>query len=153
MRLLLDTTYLLPAVGLGVEGLPGDLVVRLIGRGHEVVISYITVFELAAKGAKYVAQGKLTVERVLKGLKAVLHDDRIERVLAHEQEVLFTAVNLRRLLPDFVNCLILATALHKADVLVTEDEELHEISETSEFRALAATVNPRFKVKRARDLP
>jgi len=139
-------------VGLEVEGLPRDIVLRLISKGYRVATSYITVFELAAKGAKYVAQGKLTAERVCRGLKAVLHDSRVEKVSIHHVEILSAAVNLRRLLPDFINCLILATALHKADALVTEDEELHKVFRVCELRKWVVTVNPRFKVKRARDL-
>ena len=57
MRLLLDTTYLLPVIGVAIGGIPGDAVVRVLDRGNEVYVSEISFFELAAKGAKYVTGG------------------------------------------------------------------------------------------------
>ena len=42
MRLLLDTTYFLPAIGISVRNLPKEAVVNLIRKGHEVMVSEIT---------------------------------------------------------------------------------------------------------------
>ena len=112
MRLLLDTTYLLPVIGISVKGLPRDVVIELIKRGHEILISEIILFELSAKGAKYVVLGTLTMERVLRGVRALLYDDRVSRIPAHDTAVLLTAFKLRKVLSDFINCLILSSVIN-----------------------------------------
>jgi len=54
LKLLLDTTYLLPAIGILVKELPENAVIKLLEKGHEIYINEVTIFELAAKGAKHV---------------------------------------------------------------------------------------------------
>ena len=54
MKLLLDTSYLLPAIGVSIRHLPQALVRDLRARGHHISICTITMFELAAKGARLV---------------------------------------------------------------------------------------------------
>jgi hypothetical protein len=56
---LLDTTYLVPAIGISVKGLPKDALISLIRKGHQISISGISIFELSAKGAKHISLGKL----------------------------------------------------------------------------------------------
>ena len=53
MKLLLDTTYLLPAIGISVKDLNEKAVLNLADKGHELLISEVSLFELSAKGAKY----------------------------------------------------------------------------------------------------
>ena len=84
MRLLLDTTYLLPAIGVSIEGLPEDAPIQLIEKGHQISISEIAIFELSAKGAKHVARGGLTAERVSRGIRAIVHDDRLRMIPIHD---------------------------------------------------------------------
>jgi len=62
LRLLLDTTYLLPAIGVSIKDLSRDAPIELIREGHEISISDITIFELIAKGAKHITLGTLTAE-------------------------------------------------------------------------------------------
>jgi hypothetical protein len=57
LKLLLDTTYLLPAIGVSVGGIPERAPLELHERGHVLSISEISLFELAAKGAKYISEG------------------------------------------------------------------------------------------------
>jgi len=54
--------YVLPAIGVSVRKIPSDALVRLTQEGHQVSINDISVFELLAKGAKFVASGKLAAE-------------------------------------------------------------------------------------------
>ena len=80
MRILSDTTYLLPSIGVSVRGLPRTAISKLRKQGHKLIISNITIFELAAKGAKLAAANRLSMGRVTQGLKAILHDPDIETV-------------------------------------------------------------------------
>jgi len=152
LRLLLDTTYLLPAVGVSVKGLPEDASIQLIGKGHRISISDITIFELSAKGAKHIAVGSLTAERVSRGIRAIVYDDRIARVPVHDSSVLLTAFKLRRMLNDFIDCLILSSAINGNDVLLTEDEDIQNLRRKEEFQGILRAVNPGFKIQTLTDI-
>lgn len=143
----MNTTYLLPAIGVSIKGLPKDALIRLTQKGHQISISNISVFELSAKGAKHVATGTLSVERVTRGISAIVYDERITVVPMHDSSVLLMAFKLRRMLSDFIDCLILSTAINYCDVIVTEDKDIQELKRNKEFNAIVATVNRKFKIQ------
>jgi len=147
LRLLLDTTYLLPAIGVSIRGIPEDTPIKLIGKGYEISMSDITLFELSAKGAKY-----LTAERVSRGIRAIVYDDRVERIPVHDSSVLLTAFKLRRMLNDFIDCLILSSAINRNDILVTEDGDIHDLREKREFQELLHMINPQFKIQTLKEM-
>ena len=151
MRLLLDTTYLLTAIGISIKGLPEDAPIKLIKKGHQISISNITIFELSAKGAKHITIGNLTAERVSTGIRAIVYDDRITRIPIHDSSVLLTAFKLRRKLSDFIDCLILSSAINRNDVLVTEDEHIQNLRKNREFQELLQTTNPKFRIQTLTD--
>lgn len=152
MKLLLDTTYLLPAIGIAIRDLPRDGVLKLIDKGYEIAISEISIFELAAKGAKYTTLNVISPLRVTNGLRAIIHDDRMRRIPIHDVSILSTALKLRRLLRDFIDCLIISTALYNADILLTEDIDIHQLSTTSKFKELKNNINPKLEVKSIKEL-
>ena len=152
MRLLLDTTYLLPAIGVSIKDLSRDAPIELIREGHEISISDITIFELIAKGAKHITLGTLTAERVSRGIRAIVHDDRMERIPVHDSSVLLTAFKLRRTLNDFMDCLILSSAINRNDILVTEDGDIHDLREKREFQELLQTINPQFRIQKLKEM-
>ena len=147
----MDTTYLLPAVGISIKGLPKDAVVRLMRKGHKIFLSSVSVFELSAKGAKYIAAGTLSSERVTRGIRAVVYDERITVVPMHDSSVLLMAFKLRRLLSDFIDCLILSSAINQSDAIVTEDRDIQSLEKKEEFNSLIAMINPRFKIQTLTD--
>ncbi len=151
MRLLLDTAYLLPAIGVSIKGLPKDALIKLMQKGNQISISNISVFELSAKGAKHVAAGTLSSERVTRGIRAVVYDDRITVVPMHDSSVLLTAFKFRRMLGDFIDCLILSSAINYCDAVVTEDKDIQSLKRKEEFNGLVATVNPKFKIQTLTD--
>jgi len=147
LRLLLDTTYLLPAIGVSVKGLREDALIKLIGKGHQISISDVTILELSAKGGKYITTGALTAERVSRGIRSIVHDERIERVSIHDNSVLLTAFKLRRTLSDFIDCLIVSSAINRNDALITEDEHIQNLKKRRDFQELLMTTNPEFKIQ------
>ena len=147
MRLLLDTTYLLPAIGIAIKGLPKDAPIKLIQKGYQISISDVSIFELSAKGAKHVAAGKLSAERVTKGIRAIIYDETIEMIPIYESTLLLTAFKLRSMLGDFVDCLILSSAINRCDALITEDSDIQNLKKINEFNELITTINPKFKVQ------
>jgi PIN domain nuclease of toxin-antitoxin system len=120
-RVLIDTTYLLPAAGIGVEGVPADATRKVKDAGYEVLASEISLFEVLAKGAKLVAEGRADPGRVSLAIKSILSDGSIGKVDAYTEDTMTMAIELRRHHSDFVDCLILASAANECDALVTED--------------------------------
>jgi len=147
LKLLLDTTYLLPAIGISVKGLLKDAPIRLMQKGHQIFISNVSIFELSAKGAKYVSAGRLAAERVARGIRAINYDEKIEMVLMHESALLLIAFKLRGMLTDFIDCVILASAINQCDALITEDNDIQDLRKNKEFRDFLTTINPKFEIK------
>lgn len=151
MRLLLDTTYFLPAIGISIRGIPRDALIKLISKGHHISISEITIFELS-KGAKHITNRTLTAERASRGIRAIIYDERIEKTPIHDTSILLLAFKLRRLLNDFIDCLILSSAIIRNDILITENDAIHELWEKREFQELIQTINPEFKIQRVKNV-
>lgn len=142
MKILLDTTYLLPLIGVSVNGIPNDFLLRLIGKGHSLYVSSVSLFELMAKGAKYTVKGLVPIERVLRGIQALIYDDRIAKVTYTDLDILAIAIRLRTELEDFIDCIMLSTALNCCNAILTEDRDIHRLKETPWFNELVKEVNP-----------
>ena len=152
MKILSDTTYLLPAIGVSVRGLPRTAISKLRKQGHKLMISNITIFELAAKGAKLTTANRLSMGRVTEGLKAILHDPDIETVQFTDLDILSRASSIRAEIHDFINCLILSSAAAKADILLTEDEKLQDLALDDGILSRLKPPNPDFRVHGLRRL-
>lgn len=117
--MMLDTTYLLPFSRIYVDT---DLLRFLKDRDMSIggfSISSISIFEFQAKAAKLNVSAKYTVEAV----KGILGFFRVEQI--HGEGVVEIAARLSRMLNDYVDCLILATAIVLKEDLVTEDSRIH----------------------------
>ncbi|MGB9714672.1 MAG: PIN domain-containing protein [Candidatus Bathyarchaeales archaeon] len=148
----MDTTYLLPAIGISIKSLPKDMLVGLMEKKHQISISDVSIFELSAKGAKYVFAGTLPAERVAKGIRAITYDERVTVIPLYESSVLLMAFKLRKLLNDFIDCLILSSAVNRCDAILTEDEDIQNLKRNKEFAGFVATVNPKFKIQTLTDM-
>ena len=146
MRLLTDTTYLLPAIGVSVRGFPRLAVRDLQRSGHTLSICTISIFELAAIGAKFVARRKLKQRRVEDGLRAILHDPNLGHVPFEGPAVIRRALAVREEIKDFVDCLLLSSAAAMTDALVTEDEELQRAGSQESIRSKLEPTSPTFAV-------
>jgi predicted nucleic acid-binding protein len=154
LRAVVDTTYLLSLVGICVEKLSTRLhkILETPNNNFEIAICEITMFELVAKAAKLVAFEGLEREKVLKGIESLKHDDSILKIEAYDYRVISTSLKLRAFLPDFIDCMILASALEYADILLTEDNLIHDLRRKREFKELLASINPKFKIQSISDL-
>jgi predicted nucleic acid-binding protein len=146
LKILLDTTYLLPSIGVALDDLPSDVLLKLLSNGHEITINQICLFELAAKGAKLAKAGRVKPETVIRAMSAIVHSDRLRIISPTETKVVIAAFELRKLHDDFIDCLIASTALCYCDVLLTEDREIHDLKSYREFTALSQALNPNFKM-------
>jgi PIN domain nuclease of toxin-antitoxin system len=152
LKLLLDTTYFLPAIGISIKELPNDAPIKLIAKGHQISISDISIFELSAKGAKHITNGTLTPERVTRGIKAIIYDDAMETIPIHDNNLLLTSFKLKSILNDFIDCLILSSAINQCDALITEDSDIQNLKKNKEFNELQKTTNTTFKIQKLTEI-
>jgi len=134
-------------MGVAIKGLPRGALLTLLKAGHEITISDISISELAAKAGKLIAAENLTTEKASRGITAIIHDERIEMIPVHHTPFLATAFKLRGMMNDFIDCTILATALHNSDTLVTEDGAIHDLRERPEYQVLMRSLNSGFQIK------
>ena len=146
MKLLLDTTYFLPTIGVSIKELQKDALLLLMAKEHQIAMSQITIFELSAKGAKFFKEGQLTPERITKGIRAIVYNDAIETIPMHESNILHTSFKLKNILNDFIDCLMLSSAINYCNAIITEDTPIQDLKENSEFQNLLANQNPDFKI-------
>jgi predicted nucleic acid-binding protein len=142
-KILLDTTYFLPFAGISVRGIERDAVKRASAIGHELFVSEMSLFELAAKGAKLVGDGSADPERVAQAVQSISTDEKLRKVRLYDEGVLPLAIALRPHNSDFIDCVILASAVSTCEILVTEDELLLR---SNEIIKLVRKTNPRFLI-------
>lgn len=152
MKLLVDTTYVLPAIGVAVKEVSERALLELGAKGHSISICTISLFELAAKGGKYIAERKLKAERVLRGLKAIASDETVAKVPYEGPHVLSLAFELRSGIADFIDCLILSAAVLSSDALVTEDQELRGDAGQGRVREIILAHKGEFKILSLKEL-
>lgn len=120
--MILDTTYILPVAKIDIDT---DLL-TLIDEGKvrismdDIRISMISLFELQARVAKYKLPPKFAIDAV----DIVNSNLKIEPF--YNPEVIKIADELSRELGDYVDCLIVATAVALKEDLVTEDREINK---------------------------
>lgn len=118
--MILDTTYLLPLARIHVDT---DLL-RAIADGkvnlklEDVTLNMISIFELQAKAAKLMVPAKLVVEAA----KAILGAFNVEPF--HRPEIIEVAYRVKKLIPGYVDCLMVATAAVLKEDLATEDSQI-----------------------------
>ncbi|MEM1574539.1 MAG: PIN domain-containing protein [Nitrososphaerota archaeon] len=115
--MILDTTYLLPLARIAIDT---DLLEAIVkGKTNlklsEISISLISLFELQAKAAKLMIPAKFIIEAI----KAIFTTFRVEPF--YKPEIIEVSCKLRRTIPDYIDCVILATAIVLKEDLITED--------------------------------
>lgn len=115
--MILDTTYLLPLAQIAVDR---DLLAAVAKKEtdlklEEISVSLISLFELQAKGAKL----NVPTQSTIRAIDAILSAFRI--VPFYEADVIEAAQRIRKIISDYVDCIIVATAVASKQDLVTED--------------------------------
>lgn len=81
----------------------------------DIVVSLISVFELQAKAAKLKIPSKFTIEAI----EIILHGLKVEPF--HNPQIIEISSYLRTTIPDYIDCIIVATAASLNEDLTTED--------------------------------
>ncbi len=118
--MIIDTTYLLPLVGISVNS---DLF-SAVEKGttnldfDDTQVSEISLFEIQAKSAK-LAIAHSTVVEALSEIESVF-----EIVPFGEKSVIQASFELRKKLPDYIDCVIIASAISRKTAILTEDRSI-----------------------------
>ncbi|MHB1709260.1 MAG: PIN domain-containing protein [Thermoplasmataceae archaeon] len=126
--MILDTTYLLPVVGIDVET---DLFNAIEDRAVDIdlssiSISLISIFEIQAKSAKLGISWEIVSEAVDELL------NRFKIVPFYNNNIMKTSFMIRREIPDYIDCIILSTAICREDSLMTEDRRILSFMEQND---------------------
>jgi PIN domain nuclease of toxin-antitoxin system len=118
--MIIDTTYLLSLSSLEIST---DLLAaidneRSILTFEDIGVSMISLFELQAKIAKLHLNPKLAIDAI----NAINSDFRVEQF--YDPKIVEIASTLSTEFNDYIDCLILATAIALKEDLVTEDSKI-----------------------------
>jgi len=124
MKILIDTSYFLPLIKIGIENIPQTVLVNLLSKtSHEYFYSNLTLFELTAKGLKLSSQkNTITTQDIRIGIDAIHNDLRLtEKSFTDNPLIIELASQLKAIHNDTIDCLIFATAICVCDCIITMD--------------------------------
>ena len=118
--MILDTTYLLPLALIQIDT---DLLRAIAERKvdlklEEITVNMISIFELQAKAAKLMVPAEFVVEAV----KAISMGFKVEPF--SRPEIVETAYELKKIIPNYIDCVIISTAAVLNEDLITEDSRI-----------------------------
>lgn len=118
--MIIDTTYLLRLSGLEIKtDLLGAIDSGKIPISFEDIgVSLISLFELQAKVAKLNLPAKLAIDAI----DAINEEFRVEPF--YNPEITEIASSLSKQFKDYIDCIILATAIALKEDLITEDSKI-----------------------------
>lgn len=67
--------------------------------------------------------------------------------------ILKASLSLRSILGDYLDCVILSSAINRCDAILTEDALIRGLSENPNCRELINRINPGLKIAFSRSLP
>lgn len=108
----------------------------------DVSISMISIFELQARIAKYRMPAKLVTDAV------DIINDTLKVVPFYNARIIEVADALSREIKDYIDCLILATAIALKEDLATEDSRLLKIKEPVKKKYDISIFNCKEAIKR-----
>ncbi len=120
--MILDTTYLLPLAQIDVTT---DLLVAVARKKadiklEDISVSLISIFELQAKGAKL----NIPPRTVIRAVDAIMSAFRVAPF--YESGTIEIAQRVRKTVSDYIDCIIVATAISNKEDLATEDSLILE---------------------------
>lgn len=125
MNVLLDTTYLLPAVGIEID-LPEDMLAQLFSSTHSLMINELSLFELFGKASGHIGGSETAKERFYTGMTSILAS-KIESYPIFTLDTVPVVRDLHERFKDLPDCPIVATAQVYADVLLTEADDIPKL--------------------------
>ncbi|RLF05616.1 MAG: hypothetical protein DRJ60_05370 [Thermoprotei archaeon] len=123
--MIIDTTYILPLSGIAI---PCDLLKAIAERRTKVKIDFsdlklslISIFELQAKASKL----GISPKNVSRAIDVIFRAFNV--IPFYDSNIVEKAHELHKAIPDYIDSIILATAIHLREDLVTEDSILRSM--------------------------
>ena len=127
-KVLVDSTCLLPIVGVEVEGILGNPLSVLLLKGYKPVVNRVSFFEVVGKAlreAEHAPKREEILARIQSGVETILWDERIRKVpLCDLRTISLTFGLYKNGLNDLPDCLITASAYIYSDFLLTESRDI-----------------------------
>lgn len=151
MKLLLDSTYLIPAFNVDIaEGWSKKDLKNLIqSESYELHYCDLSLFEIYTKCMKLLIQNQLNVkiEEIQKGLQSIINSSKLVRINwwehAFESDILLL---LKKIHNDSIDCMLLYLAIVNCDMFATFDDTLiKKVKKDETLKDFIKDVNPQFK--------
>lgn len=129
MKILIDTSYFLPLIKIGIETIPDKLLIDILARAtNDYFYSTLTIFELTAKGLKLSSKGnEITTQDIRFGIDTIQNDARFTELSFTDNPLIIElASRLKVMHKDTIDCLIFATAICTCDCIITMDESFFD---------------------------
>ena len=149
MKLILDTSYLLPLIKIGIENIPHELLLNLLSdSSYECFYSDLSIFEMTAKGLKFSSlEKKISPQDIRIGIDTLQNETRLKKISYTDNPLIIElASDIRTFHNDTIDCLILATAMCCCDCMATMDVMLfRSINKELEIIEKIQDINKNFK--------
>lgn len=149
MKILIDTSYFLPLIKIGIENIPQTILVNLLAKPSDKYFSSnLTLFELTAKGLKISSQkNTITPQDIRIGVDAIQNDLRlVEKSFIDNPLIIELASQLKAIHKDTIDCLIFATAICTCDCIVTMNVSFFDqINKTPSLINAIRKINENFR--------
>jgi PIN domain nuclease of toxin-antitoxin system len=125
MKTLIDTSYFLPLIKIGVQNIPHKLLIDILANSSNTYFySNLTIFELTAKGLKLASkENKITPSDIKIGIDTIQNDARLtELSFTINPLIIDLASHLKKIHDDTIDFLIFATAICNCDCIITMDK-------------------------------
>lgn len=125
--IFLDSSFFFPFIGVEVEYCEKSDVLNLINNENfQIFRSELTTFELSAKGIKLVNDGKIEITDLIDGLNSLQYMNSVKVIPIFYSEIQILSAKFRRDHPDFIDCIILASAINHSEKLISFDGTLQK---------------------------
>jgi hypothetical protein len=149
MNILIDTSYFLPLIKIGIKTIPDKLLLELLLKPtNNYYYSALTIFELTAKGLKFTSKtSEITVQDIRIGIDSIQNDLRLKAISFTDNPLIIELASLlKKKHNDTIDCLIFATAICMCDCIITIDKTLFdELNKSPKILKEVKEINEKFK--------
>jgi PIN domain nuclease of toxin-antitoxin system len=149
MKLLLDSSYLLPLLHVNIEGISNKFLLDLSHRlDLELYYSSISEFELISKGMKIIlSENTITISDIQRGIDLLQSNEKLISLPCTEHPLLLElSLDLRKIHNDTIDCIVFATAICYTECIASYDESFYnKIINNKEICEKIKIINPNFQ--------
>ena len=146
MKFFLDSSFFFPFIQIEIPDCSQEKLLQIFNRPDLVFCQFeLSIFEISAKGRKYVQNGCITTQDLIDGINAIEYLPNIEVIPIYHSQIQLLALYFSATHSDFIDCLLLASAVNFADRFISLDETLQQKME-KEWNDEIAKYNDHFQM-------